>query len=150
MWDGRSDGGGVKLMPTDYTFASYRELERALRVMRDSGGLDRKLWRHVSMRYVWLEQRIANVSVTRSRQGPIPIAPPGSEIDVVIEMSSSKARVRLNTWDTRVDQRFVTVGLDRLAQLMYNGDHGRVVLPPYLRDRAVEAIATRARLRSPV
>jgi hypothetical protein len=137
LWDGGAAGGGVRLMPSAWHDGSYAELERVLHLMRDTQGPGRQLWASVCARYIWTTQRIAKVSVIRTRQGPVPLPPPGSEVQVVLEMKVSKARVRLSTWDSRVDERLVGLGVNRLAQLMYGGDHGRVVLPRYLRERAL-------------
>lgn len=108
--------------------------------MRDSANGDRQLWAHVLARYIATEQRLTRVPVVRTRQGPVPLPPARSEVDLVISMHGRKAHVRLLVWSPRVDERLVRLGIERLAELMYGGDHGRVVLPPYLRGRAAVAV----------
>ena len=127
-WDDGASGGGVKLMPSMWNEGSYVELERALRSMRDAPQ-SRRWWWHVSARYLWTTSRIATVTVRRTRLGPVAVAPRCSEIDVVLEMSGSSARARIIEWSDRVDLELVALGVEYLAETMYAGDHGRVVLP---------------------
>lgn len=128
-WDGGSNGDGVKLMPSMWNEGSYDELENALRKMRDGGPRDRQQWWHVSARYFWTDQKTVSVPVRRSRLGPLAVAPRHAEIDVIIEMSYASARVRVTTWSAEVSMDLVRQGVARLADLMYDGDVGRVVVP---------------------
>ena len=77
------------------------------------------------------------VQVRRSRLGPIAVAPPHSEVAVVVSMDGRTAMARLTTWDDRVDPHMVSVGIFALSLRMYGGDHGRVVVPRSLDVREV-------------
>lgn len=126
---GSSDPLGLKLMSSMWNEGSYAELERALRRMRDGGPKDRQQWWHVSARYFWTDQKTVVVPVRRSRLGPLAVAPRHAEIELVIEMSYASARVRVTTWSSEVSMDLVKLGVARLADLMYDGDVGRVVVP---------------------
>lgn len=128
-WDVGSSGDGVRLMPSMWNEGSYSELERALRSMRDGSPELRRLWWHVSARYLWLTLRKGTVRVKRSRLGPVAIPPPHAEIEVVLEMFHSTATARMRCWSRAVDPELVRVGVSTLADLMYEGDHGRVIVP---------------------
>lgn len=128
-WDPGSGGDGVRMMPSMWNEGSYGELERALRTMRDGTPKPRQLWWHVSARYFWWTERQAPVHVRRSRLGPVAIPPPHAEIVLVIEMSYSTALARVREWDERVNDQLVREGVAMLAELMYDGDVGRVVVP---------------------
>lgn len=140
-WDGGADGAGVKLMPSIWNEGSYPELERVLRLLRESDGHDRRLWFHVCWRYVWAHERLDRVPVVRTRKGPVPLPPPHAEVAVVLGVDGRKARVKLRVWPDIVDERLVAEGVARIAGLMYGGDAGRVQVPRELRDR-VEAAAS--------
>lgn len=133
-WNGGSGGDGVRLMPSMWVEGSYAELERALRRMRDGAPGDRQLWWHVSARYFWTTHRTTEVGVRRSRLGPLAVAPPHCEIDLVKEMSHSTATVRVTCWSPDVDSGLLRAGVARVADLMYDGDVGRVIVPRALRE----------------
>ena len=102
LWDCGSSGDGPRLMPSGYSCASYSEIERVLRSMRDASGADRQLWLQVSLRYIWATRRLTRVPVVRTRKGPLPLPPPRSEVDVVIEMQFPHLEdTRLRTAITR-------------------------------------------------
>lgn len=128
-WNGGASGDGVRLMPSMWNEGSYAELENALRKMRDGSPKTRQQWWHVSARYLWTEEVVADVEVRRSRLGPVAVPPPYAEIAVVLEMSHSRARARLATWSRDVRDELVHEGVTSLADLMYGGDVGRVVVP---------------------
>jgi hypothetical protein len=133
-WDVRSGGDGVLLMPSMYREGSYVELERVLRVMRDSTGHDvRQMWWNVSARFIWVQRRLVTVHVSRSRKGPVPQVPPFSELETVVDLQGNEARIRLSCWNDRVADELVERGVSWIADSMFDGDPGRVVLPAELR-----------------
>lgn len=121
-------------MPSMYREGSYVELERVLRVMRDSPSGDvRQMWWNVSARFIWVQRRLVTVYVTRSRKGPVPQVPPFSELETVVEVDGNQAKVRLSCWSERVVDELVDRGVSWIADSMFEGDAGRVVLPSELR-----------------
>lgn len=136
-WDARSDGEGVLLMPSAYTYGSYRELERRLDEMRDAGGELRELWWHTCLRYRWGTRRRAWVAAARTKRGVVPLSPTGSEVLVMGEVAGDgptlRAQVILRAWDQRADDALAGRGVAHLLTTMYAGDTARIRLPiPYL------------------
>jgi len=130
-WDPSGIGKdfGVTLMPKMWNEGSYVELERVLREIREGCPRERQLWWHVSARYLWTDERIAAVSVKRSRLGPVAIPPRYAEIAAIVEMGHASARARLVTWSELVRDDLVRDGIREISERMYGGDVGRVVVP---------------------
>ena len=116
-------------MPSMYHEGSYPELERVLHEMRDGTPSERRLWWSVGARYLWCAERIARVACRRTRKGPVVIAPEHAEIAIVIEVHSHSALVRVREWSRTVMTTVVDAGVREIAERMYGGDHGRVILP---------------------
>lgn len=145
-WDDRASGGGAKLMPSMWREGSYRELERQLRRMRDSRTGSRRLWWHVSARYLWTQTQVRNVHLRRTSKGPVPVPPAHTEIEAILETTGKSARVKLATWDPQVDMVLVTQGVSWLANNMYGGDHSQVVVPHEIWTKGLPPSAPSARL----
>ena len=138
-WDPRSNGdsygGPLLLLPSDWSHASYGELERCLRELRDNG--HRREWWHVTRRYRDAERLALDVPVRRSRQGAVPVLPARCEIVGGAVFSGQKrARVIVRRWPDTVRGELADAGVGLLVATMYGGRRERIVLPP-----AVAAVA---------
>jgi hypothetical protein len=147
-WDGRSDGGGVKLMPSAYHEGSYVELERVEALMRDAA---HSAWWHVMQRYRFGTSQTLELPVRAKprRFGLIGEAydrlghdlyhlPAHCELAVGQVVSGKKtARVRVYRWDPAVDMTKVRSGVRWLTQAMYDGRRSRIVVPDELYRRLV-------------
>ena len=102
------DGSHVPQMPSTWN-ASYRELERCLRLLRD----DRpKQYRQVYLRYVDHTGRTMEVTFHRGK----PKLPPNTELLAGAAISGEKsARVRVRAWPDWVKQVEVDKGVRYLS-----------------------------------
>ena len=134
-WDGRADGEGVLLTPSDYRRGSYAELERCLAEMRDNG--QRREWWHATRRYRDGTRAVLEVSVRRNRLGAVPVLPRNCElVGGAVFSGSKRARVLVRRWPDNVRVELAEAGVERLVETMYDGQRERIVLPP-----AVAAVA---------
>jgi len=130
-WHSGSGGGGVIRLPSIYNEGSYAELERSLIQMRD--GPSRRLWWHLSSRYLWGLERNEVVRYKRTTKGPLAELPPRSELLIAIEvLPKALMLVRLYTWSKDVDPKLVDKGLEELLGLMYGGNTEKIQLPQEL------------------
>ena len=131
-WDPRSDGeshgGPLLLMPSDWSHASYQELERCLVDMRDNGR--RREWWHATRRYRDGTRTVLEVPVRRSRLGATPILPAHTEIVAGAVFSGARrATVIVRRWPAEVRPELAEAGIARLVATMYGGQRDRIVLP---------------------
>jgi hypothetical protein len=123
-----STGEGVTLMPSQYHEGSYSELERRLRELRESSR--RRLWWHSSQRYRWGVERVIVAPVVRRKAGPEFRLPPFCELIAGgPAVGSKKAIARVYSWREDVDEDAAAEGITALAELMYDGEYDRIVLP---------------------
>ena len=128
-FDSGSLGGGVRLMPSIYNEGSYAELERRMREMHDDPRY-RTIWWNVAYRYWRCIPRRIVVPYQRTIKGPIPQLPARSELRITGEvLPERKMVVDVWVWDERVQPRLVDKGLERLLEIMYDGDTQRITLP---------------------
>ncbi len=127
-WDGRADGSGVLLMPSDYRRGSYAELERCLADMRDNG--HRREWWHVTRRFRDGRRLALEVPVRRTRQGAVPVLPRNCElVGGAVFTGSRRARVLVRRWPHNVQVELADAGVGLLVSTMYGGQRERIVLP---------------------
>lgn len=118
-------------MPTTYTDGSYKELERALWLMRE---VERRLWWHTTMRYLYGTQSMVLVNSRKTVKGREPVMPNRSELLIAGEwIGGNVMQAKVYTWSTAVEPRFCEAGIDWLLGEMYHGDTTRLSLPlPFL------------------
>ncbi len=122
-------------MPSDWSRASYQELERCLVAMRDNG--HRRLHWHATRRYRDAERLALEVPVRRTRLGATPVLPRNCELVGGAVLSGSKrARVLVRRWPDNVRVELADAGVRLLVETMYGGHPERIFLPP-----AVAAVA---------
>ena len=128
-WDGRADGSGVLLMPSDFRRGSYAELERQLAEMRDNG--HRREWWHTTRRYRDGMRLSLDVPVRRTQKGAIPILPRNCElVGGAVFSGARRARVLVRRWPDKVNLDLADAGVRLLVETMYDGRRDRIVLPP--------------------
>ena len=110
-WDAGSGGGGVTLMPSLYANGSYAELQHQLHLLRDGSPSERRLWWHLTERYLRGAERLQRVECRRTRKGAVAVAPAHSEVMIVVEVGRRDALVRLRVWNTRVVDSIVAAGV---------------------------------------
>jgi hypothetical protein len=135
-WDSRSNGDGVKLMPSLWNEGSYLELELQLAELRDSP--NRSLWFHTTRRYRDGEIVTVQVPVHRSARGPSFALPACCELEAgAVSVAERVANVRVYRWRSDVDQYLADLGIDTLAKRMFRGRRDRIVIPDFYYRRAL-------------
>lgn len=118
-------------MPTTYSQGSYKELERALWVMREQ---TKNLWWHTTMRYLYGETSVVLVNSRKTIKGREPVMPNRSELLIAGEwIGGNVMQAKVYTWSTAVEPRLCEQGVDWLLTEMYHGDTTQLALPlPFL------------------
>jgi hypothetical protein len=127
-WNPQSGGGGPHLMPSMWNEGSYQELSHQLAHLRDTNPW-RQPWWHLSHRYRWGEVKHETVPCRRTRLGPIPRLRPNTELRSVGEVHGHRQAVIVYEWRADIQPHLVNAALDRLLELMHNGEPHRIRLP---------------------
>lgn len=116
-WHPASNGGGPRLMPSQYHEGSYQELEHHLHHMRDNP-TTRTLWWHLNHRYRWGTTHKETVPCRHTRQGPQPRLRPHTELVTTGNVHGNHIQIISYQWNPHVNDYLVDMALDHLLTTM--------------------------------